>query len=106
MHGIAGIWGTWSLGLFACGKYGVTGPTGADDSAPLKGLLYGGNSDLLVKQIVGNLTIAIGTFAIAFILMWVIQKLPYPWKLRVEKEAETEEGGLDFFEHGVVAYTD
>ncbi|MEI8059922.1 MAG: ammonium transporter [Ferruginibacter sp.] len=106
VHGIAGIWGTWSLGLFACGKYGVTGPTGADDSAPLKGLLYGGNSDLLVKQIVGNLTIAIGTFAIAFILMWVIQKLPYPWKLRVEKEAETEEGGLDFFEHGVVAYTE
>jgi Amt family ammonium transporter len=27
VHGINGIWGTLSLGLFACGKYGVTGPS-------------------------------------------------------------------------------
>ena len=26
VHGICGIWGTLSLGLFACGKYGATGP--------------------------------------------------------------------------------
>ena len=23
VHGFAGMWGTWSLGLFACGKYGA-----------------------------------------------------------------------------------
>jgi Amt family ammonium transporter len=94
------------LGLFACGKYGVTGPTGADNSAPLKGLFYGGGSDLFVKQLVGNLTIVAATFAVAFILMWVINKLPDPWRLRVEAEAETNPGGLDVFEHGTAAYSD
>lgn len=102
VHGLCGIWGTWSLGLFACGKYGVTSPTGADNSAPLKGLFYGGGSDLLTKQVVGNLTIVIATFVIAFVMMWAINKFPYPWKLRVEKEIE--EGGLDLLEHGSVAY--
>ena len=29
VHGICGIWGTLSLGLFACGQYGVDGPAGA-----------------------------------------------------------------------------
>ena len=88
VHGAAGIWGTWSLGLFACGKYGATGPTGPDNSAPLKGLFYGGGWDLLVKQVVGNLTMAVAAFAFAFVLMWIVQKLSYPWKLRVEPEGE------------------
>jgi hypothetical protein len=40
VHGICGIWGTLSLGLFACGQYGATGPLGADNSAPLTGLFF------------------------------------------------------------------
>ena len=36
VHGICGIWGTLSLGLFACGKYGATGPLAPDNSAPLQ----------------------------------------------------------------------
>jgi len=35
VHGHCGIWGTWSLGLFACGKYRATGPTAPDNFAPL-----------------------------------------------------------------------
>ena len=42
VHGICGIWGTLSLGLFACGKYGPPGPISPDNSAPLKGFFYGG----------------------------------------------------------------
>src|ERR1700712_704741 len=57
VHGACGIWGTWALGLFACGKYGATGPTGADNSAPMAGLFYHGGAELLKKQVVGNLTI-------------------------------------------------
>jgi len=104
VHGINGIWGTISLGLFACGQYGVTGPTGADNSAPVKGLFYGGGWDVFKAQLTGSAIITISTFAVALILMWVVNQLPHPWKLRVEAEAETNPGGLDIFEHGVSAY--
>lgn len=104
VHGFCGIWGTLSLGFFACGKYGVTGPTGADNSAPVTGLFYGGGSQILKAQLVGSATVTIATFVIGLILMLIIKQLPYPWKLRVEAEGETNPGGLDMFEHGVEAY--
>lgn len=103
VHGIAGIWGTLSLGLFASGQYGATGPTGADNSAPVKGLFYGGGWDVFKAQLIGSATITIATFLVALVLMWIVSKLPYPWKLRVEAEAETGPG-LDLFEHGASAY--
>ncbi len=106
VHCIAGIWGTLSLGLFASGQYGASGPTGADVSATVKGLFYGGGWDVLKAQFIGSAVITIATFAIAFVLMYIVNKLPYPWKLRVEPEAETGPGGLDFFEHGASAYND
>ncbi|HEY7069928.1 MAG TPA: ammonium transporter [Acidimicrobiales bacterium] len=31
VHGLCGIWGTLSLGLFACGQYGSTGPIAPDN---------------------------------------------------------------------------
>src|ERR1700761_8982193 len=43
VHGMCGIWGTLSLGLFATGQFGATGPYGADNSAPVTGLFYGGD---------------------------------------------------------------
>jgi ammonium transporter, Amt family len=104
VHGINGIWGTLSLGLFASGQFGATGPTGADNSAPVKGFFYGGGWDVFKAQFIGSATITIATFVVALILMWVINKLPHPWKLRVDAEAETNPGGLDMFEHGVSAY--
>src|SRR5579859_5579208 len=42
VHGLCGIWGTLSLGLFASGQFGTSGPTGPDNSAPLAGLFYHG----------------------------------------------------------------
>ena len=43
VHLAAGIWGTLSLGLFATGEYGVPTATGADVSATVTGLFYGGS---------------------------------------------------------------
>src|SRR5712675_889288 len=66
VHGICGIWGTLSLGFFACGKYGATGPLAADNSAPLKGLLYGGGMQVLTAQLIGSAIVTVSTFAVAF----------------------------------------
>lgn len=106
VHGLCGIWGTLSLGLFACGKFGATGPTGADNSpaAVVKGLFYGGGMDVLKAQIIGNAIVTLVTFIVAFAMMKVLRQLPHPWNLRVEEHGEKGPGGIDVFEHGIEAY--
>ncbi|QOY86703.1 ammonium transporter [Paludibaculum fermentans] len=99
VHGICGIWGTLSLGFFACGKYGATGPLAADNSAPLTGLLYGGGFTLLAAQAIGSLIVTASTFTVAMLVMWGVNAMGL---LRVTEEGER--GGLDLFEHGISAY--
>ncbi len=99
VHGICGIWGTLSLGLFACGKYGATGPTGADNSAALKGLFYGGGTQLLIAQAIGSLIITSATFGVALAVMYAVNATG---TLRVSREGELY--GLDLHEHGINAY--
>jgi Amt family ammonium transporter len=106
VHGLSGIWGTLSLGLFAAGVYGSTTPTGFDNSSPVSGLFYGGGMSVLKAQFIGSATITLATFGIAMLLMYVVSLLPYPWKLRVEAKGELGEGGIDVFEHGSKAYYD
>ncbi len=104
VHGLCGIWGTLSLGLFACGKYGATGATGPDDSKPVAGLFYGGGPGVFVAQLIGSATVTIVTFVVAFAMMKFLRTLPGHWNLRVSREGETMEGGIDVFEHGIDAY--
>src|SRR5437762_3106338 len=99
VHGICGIWGTLSLGFFACGKYGATGPFAADNSAPLKGLFYGGGTQVLVAQAIGSATITLATFGVSLVVMKVIDVMGL---LRVSAEGESI--GLDVHEHGISAY--
>ncbi len=99
VHGFCGIWGTWSLGLFATGWYGASTPTGVDHSAVFKGLFYGGGTSLLMAQVIGNVIIAVATFTVALALMYGVKMLGI---LRVSKEGELE--GLDIHEHGIPAY--
>jgi Amt family ammonium transporter len=101
VHGLCGIWGTLSLGLFATGQFGAPTPTGADNSAAavVKGLFYGGGTDQLVAQCIGNFSIGIGVFIVAMILMYAVKATG---TLRVSKEGEQE--GLDLHEHGGEAY--
>src|SRR6185436_2669774 len=54
VHMMAGIWGTLSLGLFATGAYGLPTPMGADTSAAVKGLFYGGGTAQLLAQAIGS----------------------------------------------------
>ena len=99
VHGFCGIWGTLSLGFFACGKYGSTGPIAADNAAPLKGLFYGGGTQVLVAQAIGSATITFATFGIAMVVMYLVNSMGL---LRVSPEGETH--GLDLHEHGISAY--
>jgi Amt family ammonium transporter len=99
VHGICGIWGTLSLGLFACGKYGATGPLAPDNSAPLKGLFYGGGTTLLAAQVIGSLIVTLSTFAVAMVVMYAVNLTR---TLRVSEEGELY--GLDLHEHGISAY--
>jgi ammonium transporter, Amt family len=99
VHGLAGIWGTLSLGLLACGKYGASGPTGADDSSPVTGLFYGGGSQLLVSQLIGSASITAATFGVSMVMFY---GLKLAGSLRVSKDGELE--GLDIHEHGGTAY--
>jgi Amt family ammonium transporter len=99
VHGVCGIWGTLSLGLFACGKYGATGPLNADNSAPLTGLLYGGGTSVLAAQAIGSLIVTASTFAVSLAVMYAVNAMGL---LRVSAEGEAY--GLDLHEHGISAY--
>jgi len=99
VHGICGIWGTLSLGLFAVGKYGATGPIAPDNSAALKGLFYGGGLTLLKAQFIGSATITVSTFAVSMLVMYAVNAMGV---LRVSNEGELY--GLDLHEHGISAY--
>ena len=99
VHGVCGIWGTLSLGLFACGRYGASGPLGPDNSAALKGLFYGGGLQVLKAQAIGSFCVTLATFAVAMVVMLAVNATG---KLRLP--AEDELYGMDLAEHGISAY--
>ena len=101
VHGAAGIWGTWSLGLFATGEFGASTTTGADNSAGsvVQGLFYGGGWNQFFGQVIGNAAIGGSVFVCAMILMYAVKATG---TLRISKEGELE--GLDLHEHGGTAY--
>src|SRR5690242_9502782 len=72
VHGMCGIWGTLSLGFFAAGKYGATGPFAADNTAPLTGLFYGGGTQVLIAQALGSLIVTSATFTVAMAVMYLV----------------------------------
>ena len=88
VHGFAGIWGTWSLGLFATGQWNG-----------VKGLFWGGGVKQLWAQVWGNAIVAIATFVVAYLLMKAVMITK---TLRVSQEGELE--GIDIHEHGSPAY--
>jgi ammonium transporter, Amt family len=65
----------------------------------LKGLFYGGGTQVLVAQIVGNGIITISTFVFALVVMYAVNAMGL---LRIS--AEGENYGLDLHEHGISAY--
>lgn len=106
VHGICGIWGTLSLGLFACGQYSASGssPFGVPSIVPkspdaLTGLFYGGGWNVFGAQCIGSAVVCTATFASAMLMFWVLNMMNL---LRVSKEGERQ--GLDLDQHGISAY--
>jgi Amt family ammonium transporter len=104
VHGLCGIWGTLSLGLFASGEYNIAGssPTGTpvvDANAGLAGLFYGGGFKLLTAQLIGSFIVCAVTFCAAMAVFGVLNMVK---QLRISKEGEIE--GMDLHEHGISAY--
>jgi len=106
VHGVCGIWGTLSLGLFASGQYSAAGssPFGVPQVVPksadaLTGLFYGGGGKVLVAQIVGSAVVCTATFAAAMVMFYALNALRV---LRVSRDGELN--GLDLDQHGISAY--
>jgi Amt family ammonium transporter len=106
VHGLCGIWGTLSLGLFASGQFSAAGssPTGvpATDGTPgwaLTGLFYGGGWKVFIAQCIGSGIICAATFGVAMLVFFVLNLMG---RLRLSKEGEIE--GMDIHEHGISAY--
>jgi Amt family ammonium transporter len=106
VHGLCGVWGTLSLGLFASGEYSAGGssPTGIPVIDPntnpaLTGLFYHGGWTVLKAQAIGSFTICAATFVVAMVVFVILNAVKL---LRISKEGEVE--GMDLHEHGISAY--
>jgi Amt family ammonium transporter len=84
VHGVNGLWGTLSFGLFAMDG----------------GLFYGGGIKLFAVQLLGAATAFAWAFGLGLILFFLLKS---SIGLRVSSEEELK--GLDIGEHGMEAYT-
>jgi ammonium transporter, Amt family len=107
VHGVNGLWGVISVGIFATGQYGANWNGVVRDemvklygSDGVRGLLYGDLSQFFM-QLIDAGTVAIFGFAMAYVWFKVSDAIT---PIRVSKEVELE--GLDGPEMGVLGYPD
>ncbi len=97
VHGACGIWGAFSVGLFADGSYG----DGLNNvPGKVTGLLHG-NPSQLAAQCVGIATNLAYVGSATALTLWLIGKL-----VGNRVSSEDELSGLDIPEMGVLAYPD
>ncbi len=94
-HGLAGIWGTLSCGLFAAPRLAQYNAFGDPDG----GLFYSGHFTQLIAQAVGVLVAFGFVFGMSYITFSLIKATI---GLRVSEEEE--DAGLDIVEHGMYGY--
>jgi Amt family ammonium transporter len=92
-HGLAGVWGTISCGLFTAPRLASYNAVGHP------GLVYTGSLHQLLAQCLGVASAFVFVFTLSFGTFWVIKKT---FGLRVS--AEEEDAGLDISEHGMYGY--
>jgi Amt family ammonium transporter len=92
-HGVAGIWGTLSCGLFTAPRLAEYNEIGEG------GLFYTGSFEQLGVQALGVAAAFATVFAVSFAVFYTIKRT---YGLRVS--AEEERRGLDIVEHGMWGY--
>ena len=92
-HGMAGVWGTLSLGFLALPGQAESLATGSG------GLFYGGGFHQLGVQLLGLVTVGVFTFSVSLGALWLMKAT---FGIRTDAEAET--AGLDVSEHGMWGY--
>lgn len=92
-HGMAGVWGTLSLGFLALPSQAKSLATGQG------GLFYGGGFHQLGVQAVGLLAVGAFTFTASFGVLWLMKVT-----VGIRTEPEHETAGLDVSEHGMWGY--
>lgn len=91
VHGVGGSIGVIMLGLFATNA--------VNPMVTTNGLLMGGGSDFLFKQVVTVLAVCIYAFVFSYVMLWLIN---FVTPVKVTKQEE--EAGLDSSLHGEMAY--
>jgi Amt family ammonium transporter len=92
-HGLCGIWGTLSCGIFTLPALATFNTVGQG------GLVYNGSFVQLGRQALGVVVVFTGVLVISSIVFYLI-KITYG--LRVSEEEE--DAGLDISEHGMYGY--
>jgi Amt family ammonium transporter len=90
VHLVGGIWGSLSVGIFG---------SAAVNSIGLDGVLYGGGTELLMKQLLGVGLVFAYSFIATLIIGFAIEKT---MGFRIKRENEFE--GIDLVEHAESAY--
>ncbi|MEA2331263.1 MAG: ammonium transporter, Amt family [Thermoleophilaceae bacterium] len=92
-HGVAGVWGTLTCGLFTAPRLAEYNAIGEG------GLFYTGSFEQLGVQALGVAAAFTTVFAVSFLVFYVI-KATYGLRVGVEEERR----GLDIVEHGMWGY--
>jgi Amt family ammonium transporter len=92
-HGMAGVWGTISLGFLTLPEQAKKLATGSG------GLFYGGGFHQLGVQALGLVAVGAFTFTASFGVLWVMKVT-----VGIRTEPEVESAGLDVSEHGMWGY--
>jgi len=94
-HGLAGIWGTISCGIFTAPRLAEYNAFGDPDG----GLLYSGQFTQLIAQTVGVLVAFSFVFAMSYVTFAAIKAT-----IGLRVTDADEEAGLDIVEHGMYGY--
>jgi Amt family ammonium transporter len=95
-HGLAGIWGTLSVGLFLSPDLAKYNALGGNENG---GLFTGGGIDQLLVQALVVIITFVFVFVLSYATFWIIKKT-----IGIRVSEADEIAGLDIAEHGMYGY--